>query len=223
MIITIDGPAASGKSAAGRRVAERLGFLYFDTGLTYRAAGWAVYQGGVDPSDTERVIRFVQELPFEIRPLDGMARVFINGRDVTDNLTDDNAAKVGSKIAALPRIRSILVPHQRRIASQNTVVVGRDAGTVIFPEAELKIFLTADPAVRAQRRQTEIQERGIDISYEQVRQDIRERDQRDIARPHSPLVPAPDALIIDTTHTTLDDLVERIVEKAFNTRISSMS
>jgi cytidylate kinase len=197
MVIAIDGPAGAGKSSVARGVAERLGFTYLDSGAMYRTVALAALEQRVEASALADAIRI--ELGDRVR---------LDGRDVTTEIRSPRLSEAASRAAADPVVRAAMVAQQRRLLSEGDwVVEGRDIGTVVAPEAELKVFLTADPAERARRRARE-----LDIDPRQVLAEQALRDQRDATRAHSPLQPAPDAVLIDSTSLTLDQAVDRILE-----------
>lgn len=213
MIVTIDGPAGSGKSTAARMLAERLGFRFLDTGAMYRAVALACLEADVDPRDAERVAELAAGLSIEVR--DG--GVHLDGRDVSPAVRTDAVSAAASVVATHSAVREILVRLQQQSAvGENVVSEGRDQGTIAFPDAACKFFLTADPEERAERRYKELKARGEDVSLDEMRQTIRERDQRDAARKHGPMRQAPDAVVLDTSGMTLDEVtneLERIVRE----------
>jgi len=194
-VVAIDGPAGAGKSTVARAVAERLGFTYLDTGAMYRAVALVASQRGVDPASIASSLR-----------IESGERTAVDGRDVTDEIRAPEVSEAASRGAADPEVRRAVVAQQRRLlASGDWVAEGRDIGSVVAPAAELKVFLTADPAERARRRAAEL---GLDEAGVLAEQTI--RDQRDQTREHSPLRPASDAITLDTTHMTLAEVVDRI-------------
>ena len=213
-IIAIDGPAGAGKSTIARRIAARLGFTYIDTGAMYRALGlWALRQN-LDPGDPHRMEPLA--LAAEIALDSAHARVFLNGEDVTEAIRTTAVSDAASRVAAIPAVRRAMVDKQRAIAaSQNVVMEGRDIGTVVFPHASVKIFLDADADTRVDRRQ--LQTGGVKT---QVADEIADRDRRDTTRPDSPLAQAPDAVYVDSTSLTLEE-VEEAVLRLVRERISN--
>jgi cytidylate kinase len=207
MIITIDGPAGTGKSTAARGLAERLGFHYLDTGAMYRAVGLACLRASVDPQDAIESARIASEIRLE---QDG-ACTRLDGADGTDEIRTAAAASAASMIAQHPGVRDRLVDLQRRIASRGDFVCeGRDQGTVAFPDAPCKFFVTATPEVRARRRCQELLDRGESVSLEEMLAQQDERDRRDEQRAVAPLRPARDAIVIDTTSLTMDEVLDRL-------------
>jgi len=215
MIIAIDGPAGSGKSTVAKLVAVRLGFAYLDTGAMYRAVTVRAINDGLDPDDEQAVAAIAQLAPITFGYTKGEAlpsAVFIDGEDVTFDIRTPEADLYVSPVSALPAVRAALTEQQRRLGSErDTVMEGRDIGTVVFPHAEVKVFLTATPEERAHRRALQNVERGIDQTDEAViLADIIRRDTYDSSREVAPLAAAADAVIIDTTDLTIDEVVDRI-------------
>jgi cytidylate kinase len=211
VIVAIDGPAGAGKSSVARAVAERLGFSYLDTGAMYRAAAAAVLVAGVALGDADEVARAVESIDLDIEK----DRVLLDGRDVTDRIRSEEVTKIVSAISAQRHVRSNMSARQRALAAAKDVVMeGRDIGTVIAPHAEVKVFLTASLDERARRRcrQQGVPENGPDC--ERIRAEIKARDAADSSRSESPLVPAPDAVTIDTTEMTEAEAVDAVVALA---------
>lgn len=207
MIVTIDGPAGAGKSSAARALAAQLGFQFLDTGAMYRAVTWHCLERGVDLHDREAVADAARRIDLR---LDG-DRVFVDGHEVTREIRSTAVTHETRFIAGNPQVREHLVTLQRRLAAgRNIVTEGRDQGTVAFPDAECKFFLTAAPETRAQRRQRELAERGEQVSLEEILSQQNSRDARDARREVGPLKPASDALTIDTSNLELKDAVSRL-------------
>jgi cytidylate kinase len=208
VVVAIDGPAGAGKSTIARRVAERLGFTYIDTGAMYRCVAlWALRQG-IAPTDALKLEPLA--LAAEIR-FDGV-RVWLNGEDVTDLIRTPEVSDATSKVSSLSGVRRAMVAEQRRIAEGVSVVMeGRDIGTVVFPGAAVKIYLDASPGVRAERRARELNEKGLTASAEEIEAQIRDRDRRDANRPDSPLRQAPDAEYLDSSALTPEEVEEAIL------------
>jgi len=212
MVIAIDGPAGAGKSSVAKRVAQALGYRYLDTGALYRALAWKAMQRGLRPQDTRYIIEMTRETRVELQQSNGEQRVLVDGEDVTEAIRVPEVGNLASPISAIPEVREILLDWQREFGRQGGIVAeGRDTGTVVFPNAEVKIFLTASLDERARRRHKELLGRGIDISFEQVKLDMEARDQRDSTRHVAPLRPAPDAVLINTDHMSLDEVVEEVL------------
>lgn len=215
MIITIDGPSGTGKSTVAKGVAKRLGFTFFDTGAMYRSFAWLIQKEGIDPSDEPKVNELLSRFQYEIRtPHAGERRYIVGGTDVTDLIRTQAISMIASQIATYPQVRAEMVKIQRNFGhSVDAVFEGRDMGTVVFPEADLKIFLTAKPEVRAERRYRELIHKFPDLSMtqEEILKEIEERDQTDSTRAISPLKQAPDAILIDTSHLTAQQVIEKVV------------
>jgi cytidylate kinase len=216
-IIAIDGPAASGKSTLGALLAKELGYLYFDTGVMYRAVTLAALERGVDISDEVGVGKLAQEVKIDVRPAslaDGRDNdVVLDGKDVTWAIRSDAVNRYVSPVSAYRVVREAMTTQQRRIAQGNRVImVGRDIGTVVLPEADLKIFLDASVDVRAHRRYQEMLERGIDADYDGVRRSVMNRDQIDSNREIAPLKPADDAVVINSDCLGISQVLEKAKE-----------
>ncbi|WP_456460179.1 (d)CMP kinase [Desulfurobacterium sp.] len=208
--ITIDGPAGAGKSTIAKILAKKLGFLHLDSGAVYRAIGVAAKKSGIDLDSEEAVSLFLKRISVEIKD-DG--RVFLNGLDLTEEIRKPEGGVLASKIARFPEVRKKVIEVLRKAAEGRKVVTdGRDAGTNIFPDAELKIFLTASPEERAKRRYEELKEKGFNVTFEQVLKEVRERDYQDKNREVAPLTVPEGAYVIDTTGKTVEAVVREIEE-----------
>jgi cytidylate kinase len=206
MIITIDGPAGAGKSSAARMLAQRLGFEFLDTGAMYRAVALAVLRAGVNPRDESALAGLVSSLHLEMPP---GGRVLLKGEDVTGLIRTSEVTAATGAVADSPAVRRRLAQMQRACAEgRNMVCEGRDQGTVVFPDAVCKFFVFADPLERARRRQREMDERGENVELEQLLRDQEIRDRRDAARDLAPMKPAADAVLLDTTRLSLEQVVE---------------
>lgn len=217
MIITIDGPIATGKSTIAKKLAAELGYIYFDTGAMYRALTWLAIEKKCNLDDLQELQALMDDFHYEIKVKQGEKQYFVNKQDVSLAIRGEKVTSVVSKIAADPKIRERLVALQRDFATGvNAVFEGRDMGTVVFPHASLKIFLTARPEVRAKRRFEELKvkfpEECKDLNLEQTLEEINRRDQYDSTREASPLRQAEDALLVDTSDMTLDEVVAHILE-----------
>lgn len=219
LVIAIDGPAGSGKSTIARRVADKLGFLYIDTGAMYRAVGLWALGTGVALDDSPRLEQLARAARIELSS--SPPRVVLNGEDITDAIRAPEVSDAASRVSAAPGVRRALVEKQRELGERTSVVMeGRDIGTVVFPDAEIKIFLDADPAVRAERRLKELREKGERPTAEEVAREMGQRDHRDRNRGDSPLRQAPDAILLDTSGMSLDE-VERTILKIVRDRTSN--
>ena len=215
LAIAIDGPSGAGKSTIARLLAADLRFMYVDTGALYRAVGYTMLQEGIDPADAAAVEERLPELQVELRYVDGVQRVFVNDQDVSDCIRTPEVSMAASAVSALPAVRQFLLQLQRDLAaSSNVIMDGRDIGTVVLPDAGLKIFLTASPEERARRRYLELQEKGADTTLEAVLEDMRQRDHNDSNRAAAPLKAAEDAVMVDTTGCSLEEAVERMKKLA---------
>jgi cytidylate kinase len=213
MIIAIDGPAGSGKSTISRLLASRIGFLYLDTGATYRAVGLAVHlkTGKKDNFTVEEILKILEEITLNVDYDGGKFRIFLNGEDISEKIRTEEVGKYASLVAQFPQVKEKLFELQRKIVNNtNAVVEGRDAGLYVFPDADIKIFLTASPEVRAQRRYKELKEKGINVSYKEILKAVIERDKRDRNRRDYPFKPAEDAIVIDTSELSLEEVFNKI-------------
>ena len=207
--IAIDGPAGAGKSTLARRLAQDLGFVYVDTGAIYRTVGYHMSLMGIGPRDTDGVTRLLDDVNLDIRyDESGLQRMILNGHDVTEEIRTPEMSQVASLISAQPVVREFLLDVQRELARKNHVVMdGRDIGTVVLPDADVKVFLTADVLVRAGRRFAELQQKGIKTTLEKVEQEMLQRDQQDSTRAIAPLKQARDAVLLDTSDKDIPQAV----------------
>ncbi|MEX1055780.1 MAG: (d)CMP kinase [Rhodothermales bacterium] len=216
MIIAIDGPAGSGKSTTARVVARRLGYLYLDTGAMYRAVALAFIRSHEERTEAGAE-RLLPSIKIDLSHDDSGLRISLNGEDVSEQIRQPDVTADSSKVAALPAVRRKLVEEQRRIARRyehtggGVVLDGRDIGTVVFPEADLKFFMTAEESVRARRRCEELHEKGSRVDYEDVLRDIRRRDEQDARRALAPLRQADDAVVLDTSTLSIEDQVSVVI------------
>lgn len=208
MIITIDGGVASGKSAVGRRVADKLGLPFIDSGLMYRAITRLTAERAISPHDSDAVTRLAESTRLRI---DG-EHVWADGKELTEGIYDTDYADALPVISAIPGVRNALVEQQRRIGAGGVVMAGRDIGTVVFPDADRKFFLTASLEEKVRRRAAQYGRRGERVDEEAMRKEVEMRDRVDSERPVAPLRPADDAVILDTDHLDVDEVVERILE-----------
>lgn len=213
-VIAIDGPAGSGKSTLARQLAEVLGFVYLDTGAMYRALALLAQRMGIPPSDESQLTQLAEQMQIEFRRVDSEQRVLLNGEDVSEAIRHPEIGQLASQISVYSGVRRVLVAKQRAIAQQvpGLVAEGRDTTTVVFPEAVLKIFLTASPEERARRRQAQLREQGVELPFEEVLREIRERDERDSTRADSPLRQAEDAIRVENDHLTKEQTLQRVLE-----------
>lgn len=209
--VAIDGPAGAGKSTVAKGVAKKLGFIYVDTGALYRAIGVHALRNGIDTKDADGVGSLLDGIKVELKFVDGTQKVFLCGEDVSEAIRTPDASMAASNVSAIPAVRAFLLDLQREIASKNNCLMdGRDIGTVVLPDAQIKIFMTADVEERAMRRYKELQEKGINDSYDQVLSEMKERDFQDSNRPIAPLKPADDSVIFDSTGHTLQQSIDEI-------------
>jgi CMP/dCMP kinase len=211
IVVAIDGPAGAGKSTIARRIAERLGFLYIDSGAMYRAVGLWALRTGVGLTDAHRLEQLAREAHIELLP-EGK-RVLLNGEDITEAIRTPEVSQAASMVSTVPAVRRAMVAEQRRMSTEASVVMeGRDIGTVVFPDAGIKIFLDADASVRAGRRLVEAAERGEKVDATVMAREIAERDTRDRTRSEAPLVQAPDAVYVDSTGLGIEQVEEKILK-----------
>lgn len=210
--VAIDGPAGAGKSTVAKGAAAKLGFIYVDTGALYRAVGVYVLGKGWDTKDADAVASVLSEITVELKFIDGVQHVFLNGDDVSVEIRTPDASMAASNVSAIPAVRSFLFDLQRDIASKNDCIMdGRDIGTVVLPHAQVKIFLTADPEERAMRRYKELIIKDPDVKYDDVLADLKVRDFQDSHREIAPLKPAEDSVVFNTTGNTLEESVEKVI------------
>ena len=209
--IAIDGPAGAGKRTIARRTAQELSFIYVDTGALYRALAVFLVDEGVSPEDTEKVKEAVKSVKVSIAYENGEQQVLVNGKNVTDRLRAESVGNMASTISAIPAVRAALLDLQRDLAKAHDVLMdGRDIGTNVLPDAELKIYLTASVETRAERRYRDLQEKGVEKPLSEIKKEIEERDHRDMTRAIAPLKQAEDAVYLDTSHMNIDEVVEAI-------------
>ncbi|MEN3331277.1 MAG: CMP/dCMP kinase [Blastocatellia bacterium] len=213
LVIAIDGPSGVGKSTVGKALARHLGYLFIDSGAVYRAVGRKALDSAVPLDDAAAIAQIARDADIRLEGDPDHLRVFLDGREVTDEIRLPDASHASSVVATIPEVREAVVDKLREMSRAGGVVMdGRDIGTKVFPHAEVKLFLEAAPDVRAARRFLEERERGRDVTMEQINAELEERDRRDRQRAATPLVQAPDAILIDTSSMPLDRVIERVLE-----------
>lgn len=211
-IVAIDGPAGAGKSTVARMVADRLGYLYIDTGAMYRAVAWKVLEDKLPLSDEGKITTLANKLDIHFEKQDSAQHIYADGEDVTESIRTPEATRLSSPVSAIHGVRKRMVDLQRKMGEEGGIVMeGRDIGTVVFPGAEVKVYLTASATERAQRRTIELKENGVEADVEQIAAEIRERDLRDSSRKHAPLKQAKDAVLIETDSMTAEMVADAIV------------
>ena len=211
-IVAIDGPAGAGKSTIAQNVAERLGYLYIDTGAMYRAVAWLVIENKIPISDQARISALAKQTNIHFSIIGDQQHVFANGEDLTEAVRSTQATRLSSPVSAIAGVRKKMVELQRQMGEEGGVVMeGRDIGTVVFPNAEVKVFLTASAAERARRRTDELREKGVEVDAEEVASELKERDLRDSSRTHAPLKQAADAVLLETDGMGVDQVVDAVV------------
>lgn len=214
LIIAIDGPSGAGKSTLGRMIARALGYLYIDTGAMYRAVALAVIERGTSITDAEAIAELARVSDINLAGDPDSLHVSLAGRDISEAIRSERVTHTSSTISAIPAVRRHLVQKQRKLGASGSVVLdGRDIGTVVFPDADVKFYMTAEPAERARRRFEEERLRERDITFEETLADINSRDRRDSTRDDSPLKIADDAIVIDSTEKSIDEVFEQMMSK----------
>ncbi|MBE5957819.1 MAG: (d)CMP kinase [Lachnospiraceae bacterium] len=210
--IAIDGPAGAGKSTIAKLVAKKLGYIYVDTGSMYRTLALACIRAGVSAEEKDKVVDVCNSVQVSLEYVEGNQVVRLNGEDVSGYIRNEEVGNMTSAIAVYEPVREILVKMQQKIATeQNLVMDGRDIGSVVLPNANLKIYLTASVETRAQRRYKELVEKGVDCDINEIEKDIEDRDYRDMHREVSPLTQTEDAILVDSSNMTIDEVVEKII------------
>lgn len=217
LIVAIDGPAGAGKSTVAKRLAEELGYTYMDTGAMYRAFAWKVMQEAIDLADEKILRKVLQETKIDLKKDNGRLKVFLDGVDITDRIRTPELSQTASKVSTLRAVRERMVELQRAMGREGGVVVeGRDIGTVVFPKAEVKIYLDASSEERARRRFEELRAQGKEINLKETLKEMDERDRRDQEREVAPLRKAEDAVVIDSTQLDAEGVMERIMQEVTN-------
>ncbi|MBR2078759.1 MAG: (d)CMP kinase [Clostridia bacterium] len=211
--VAIDGPAGAGKSTISRKAAAELGYIYIDTGALYRTVGLNALRKGADlQSDDAIIATLTDDVKVELKFIDGEQRMFLSGEDVSDKIRTPEASMAASRVSAVPKVREYLFDLQKKLARENSCVMdGRDIGTVVLPQADVKIFLTASPEARAERRFKELTEKGMDVKYEDVLADMIKRDYDDSHRAIAPLKQADDAILCDTSEINLEESIQLVI------------
>ncbi|HSK74580.1 MAG TPA: (d)CMP kinase [Pyrinomonadaceae bacterium] len=225
MIIAIDGPSGAGKSTLGKMLAKKLDLLYLDTGAMYRAVGLAVLESGTSLEEKEKIIEIARKAKIELIGEPENLQVLLNGKDVSQNIRTNEVGQAASIVSTVSEVRKILVGHQRKlgeIAPNGAVLDGRDIGSVVFPKADVKFFLTAKPEARARRRFEEDLARGRNATYEKTFEEINLRDERDVSREDSPLMIAEDAIVIDTSEMDLTEVFEQMLKVITDKKFKSV-
>lgn len=213
--IAIDGPAGSGKSTTAKLVAKELGLQYVDTGAMYRAVALKILKTNTDPNDIDKISKLVKDIDISFKTDNNELKIFLDGEDVTEAIRNPEVTNLSSPISAIPSVREAMVNLQKNLGKNGGVVMeGRDIGTVVMPDADIKIFLIASLHERTKRRHLELQKKGIEKDFYELEKEILARDVRDSSREISPLTKAPDAIEIDTTNLTIEEQVEKIVSIA---------
>ena len=211
--VAIDGPAGAGKSTISRRAAKNVGFIYVDTGALYRAIGLYAIRSGVPEQTEQYVVPLLPEIRVELKFIDHMQRVFLNAEDVSEAIRQNEVSMAASNVSAIPAVREFLFALQQQIARENNVIMdGRDIGTVVLPHADIKIFLTASPEDRAKRRHLELLQKGQEVDFDTLLQEIIERDHNDSTRAIAPLKKAEDAIAVDTSGNSLEESIALLTD-----------
>lgn len=219
--VAIDGPSGAGKSTIARTAAKNLGFIYVDTGALYRTIGLAVFRKGFDALNADEVISVLPSVNISLKYVDNVQRVYLDCEDVSELIRTPEISLFASRVSVIPEVRKFLLSMQRDIANKNNVIMdGRDIGTVILPNAEVKIFLTASDEKRAERRYLELCSKGVETTLEQVLKDMRERDEKDSSRSVAPLKQANDAVLLDTSELSLEQSIDAVINIIKNSQNS---
>lgn len=213
LVVAIDGPAGAGKSTVARMLAKRLNYIYIDTGAMYRAITFTAVTNGLSPADSEKIAKLAQRIHIELKNTEGSILVLADGKNVTEDIRTPEVSHLVPEIAQNAEVRHAMLILQRSMANEGGVVMdGRDIGTNVLPNAEVKIFLTASIEERAERRFLELKNKGFTVNFEDLKEEIAQRDKQDSERPIAPLVQAPDAKLVDTTSLAITEVVTKILE-----------
>lgn len=213
--IAIDGPAGAGKSTIAKELSKKLGFTYVDTGAMFRAMAYNLLQKGIDREDTEAISHALTDMQIALQYEDGKQHIFVNGTDISDKIRTEEIGGFASSISVFPKVREKLLEMQRDIAKkQNVVMDGRDIGTVVLPDADVKIYLTASIEERARRRYKELLAKGMEVTLSEIEEDIKLRDERDMNRAVAPLKQADDAIYLDSSDMNIEEVIEYIYERS---------
>jgi cytidylate kinase len=219
LVIAIDGPSGAGKSTAARLLAERLGYIYIDTGAMYRAVGWKAKREGIDPADEAKLAELCGRTEVTIKKDNSDPRFSVNGIDVTGEIRTPEMGMMASAVSRSPAVRARLLTLQRELGRHGRVVMdGRDIGTVVFPDADVKFYLEASPGERGRRRYLELKAKGMDVDLAQITREIEERDRQDSGRDIAPLKKADDALLIDSSAMSIDEVLDRMLSEIKNVK-----
>lgn len=211
-IIAVDGPSAAGKSCLAKAISDKLNIVYIDTGAMYRAVALYVIQNDIDISNEENVEKILEKIDIKFDRIDGELHIFLNGKDVSNEIRTEKIAMLASKVSGIKCVRYDMVDRQRKLGEESSVILdGRDIGSVVFPNADLKVYLTASEKERAKRRLYDLQMKNIECTFEEVLEDIKKRDYNDIHKPISPLIKTEDAVLIDTTEMTREEVIDKVV------------
>lgn len=211
-IIAVDGPSAAGKSCLSKEISDKLNIVYIDTGAMYRAVALYFMNNEVNIDDENEVKKALENISIKFERIDSKLRVFLNNEDISDKIRTEKIGMMASKVSAVPAVRYDMVDRQRKLGEDYSVILdGRDVGSVVFPNADLKIYLTASEEERAKRRLIDLKEKNIDTTFEEVLDDIKKRDYNDINKPISPLVKTEDAVLIDTTEMTREEVINKVI------------
>lgn len=211
--VAIDGPAGAGKSTIAKLVAKEKGYVYVDTGAMYRGLAIHFLENGIEAEETGKIVEACKDADVTIRYEDGQQQVYLNGKNITAKLREEAVGNMASKSSAIPEVRAKLLELQRELArKENVIMDGRDIGTCVLPDADVKVFLTASVETRAKRRYDELVEKGVPCDLEEISRDIAERDERDSTREIAPLKQAEDAVLVDSSHMTIEEVVAAIVK-----------